>query len=298
MVMKKFVFPHMLVVAPDNSSAWRLKEGRELCPSNLWWPLRSTTRNQQKADSTVFPLFFCVFSRAHMTTRNKVRHHTAQTTTYLRTAVTFLLAQAQRQESTNSRSILITPVENQEGVWLSKKVLLVQLVGAQLHGCNVLREQTDRFFFSSLRSKSILFRWRNRACYRCDWWCYQKKKQPIDGDANADGNGGRARSGDGLITDTDYSDGSHSLQFKWQVTGGRKWIYCGGLSYEWMNVVPAINVSVPVLLMNGWWKIRWMDGGILDGWMVEYMLEWRDGWINEGIGGWYNAWTDDRWIDG
>lgn len=158
MVMKRFVFPHMLVEAPDNSSAWRLKEGRELCPSNLWWPLRSTTRKQQKADSTVFPLFFCVFSRAHMTTRNKVRHHTAQTTTYLRTAVTFLLAQAQRQESTNSRSILITPVENQEGVWLSKKVLLVQLVGAQLHGCNVLREQTDRFFFflHSCQSQSYL----------------------------------------------------------------------------------------------------------------------------------------------
>lgn len=42
----------------------------------------------------------------------------------------------------------------------------------------------------------------------------KKKKQPIDGDANADGNGGRARSGDGLITDAHYSDGSHSLQFK------------------------------------------------------------------------------------
>lgn len=146
MVIKRFGFPHMLVEAPDNSSVWRLKEGRELCPPNLWWPLRST-RDQQKADSTVFPLCFCVFSRAPMTTPNKVRHHTAQTTTNLRTAVTFLLAQAQRQESTNSRSILITPVEHQEGVWLSKKVLLVQLVGAQLHGCNVLREQMDRFFF-------------------------------------------------------------------------------------------------------------------------------------------------------
>lgn len=151
MVMKRFGFPHMLVEAPDNSSVWRLKEGRELCPSTLWWPLRSTTRNRRQ-----IPLSFCVFSRAHMTTRNKVRHHTAQTTTYLRTAVTFLLAQAQRQESTNSRSILITPVENQEGVWLSKKVLLVQLVGAQLHGCNVLRDRWTGFFFLHSDRKSVV----------------------------------------------------------------------------------------------------------------------------------------------
>lgn len=38
----------------------------------------------------------------------------------------------------NSRSVLITPIENQEGVRLAKKVFLVQLVGAQLHGCNIL----------------------------------------------------------------------------------------------------------------------------------------------------------------
>lgn len=67
-------------------------------------------------------------------------HHTEQTTTHHDIAVTFLQAQDQRQESANSRSILITAVENQEGVGLSEKVLLVQLVGAQLHGCNVLRE--------------------------------------------------------------------------------------------------------------------------------------------------------------
>lgn len=55
-------------------------------------------------------------------------------------------AKLQDEESTDSRSVLVAPVEYQEGVGLSKKVLLVQLVGAQLHGGDVLREQTDRLF--------------------------------------------------------------------------------------------------------------------------------------------------------
>lgn len=42
----------------------------------------------------------------------------------------------------HSRSVLITPIENQEGVRLAKKVFLVQLVGTQLHGCNILQEKT------------------------------------------------------------------------------------------------------------------------------------------------------------
>lgn len=92
--------------------------------------------------------------RAPTTTADKVAHHTGQTTTSLYIAVTFLQAQDQRQESTNSRSILVTAVENQEGVRLSKKILLVQFVGAQLHGCNVLKEKTV-IFLPSLRSKSI-----------------------------------------------------------------------------------------------------------------------------------------------
>lgn len=41
----------------------------------------------------------------------------------------------------NSRSILVAPVEHQEGVRLSEKVLLVQLVGTELHGGHVLAEK-------------------------------------------------------------------------------------------------------------------------------------------------------------
>lgn len=52
----------------------------------------------------------------------------------------FNVTDAAEYERSNSRPILVTAVENQEGVGLAKKVLLVQLVGTQLHSGNILRE--------------------------------------------------------------------------------------------------------------------------------------------------------------
>ena len=42
-------------------------------------------------------------------------------------------------QQTHSRPVLVAAVEHQEGVRLAEEVLLVQLVGTQLHGGDVLR---------------------------------------------------------------------------------------------------------------------------------------------------------------
>lgn len=43
----------------------------------------------------------------------------------------------QKQER-NSRAVLVASVEDHEGVWLSKEVLFIQLVGTKLHGGVIL----------------------------------------------------------------------------------------------------------------------------------------------------------------
>lgn len=44
---------------------------------------------------------------------------------------------------TNSRAILITSVEDHEGVWLSKEVLFIQFVGTKLHGGVILQTKEE-----------------------------------------------------------------------------------------------------------------------------------------------------------
>lgn len=43
-----------------------------------------------------------------------------------------------RQKEQHSRPVLITPVEDKKRVRLAKEILLIELVGTELHGGNVL----------------------------------------------------------------------------------------------------------------------------------------------------------------
>lgn len=43
-----------------------------------------------------------------------------------------------RQKEQHSRPVLVTPVEDKKRVRLAKEILLIELVGTELHGGNVL----------------------------------------------------------------------------------------------------------------------------------------------------------------